>query len=149
MAKVIMFGAICLAILFMSVTATVTIGGVENPIREQISQRCQQQIQRAQNLRSCDEYLRQSTKFTEEEEILMDQQTGDWRQSFPRCCEQLEQIEEEQCRCEGITQVMQQEQQRGELQGRERREVLKTAQSLPGLCRLSPHQCDIPTRSLF
>lgn len=87
MGKVIIFGAICLAILFMSVTAssfrtTITIS--ENP-REQISQRCQQQMQRAQNLRSCEEYLRQSHKFTDqEEEIYMDQQSGDWRQSFPR-----------------------------------------------------------------
>ncbi|XP_060207128.1 2S seed storage albumin protein-like [Lycium barbarum] len=157
MAKVTMFGAMCLAILFMAVTATsfrttITIAeeDVENP-REQISQRCQQQVQRAQNLRSCEQYLRQSSRFTEEEEEEeeeMDQQTRDWRQAFPRCCQQLEQIQDEQCRCEGIRQVMQQQQQRGELQGRERREAFRTAQSLPGLCRIAPQQCQIRTRSL-
>ncbi|KAK4338382.1 hypothetical protein RND71_042869 [Anisodus tanguticus] len=156
MAKVIIFGAMCLAILFMAVTAssfrtTVTIAeeDVANP-REQISQRCQQQVQRAQNLRSCEQYLRQSSRFTEEEEEeIMDQQIRGWRQAFPRCCEQLEQIQDEQCRCEGIRQVMQQQQQRRELQGREMREALLTAQSLPGLCRIAPQQCQIRTRSLL
>ncbi|XP_049377253.1 2S seed storage albumin protein-like [Solanum stenotomum] len=151
MGKVIIFGATCLAILFMGVTASsfrTTITIAENPW-EQMSQRCQMEMQRAQNLRSCEEYLRQSTKFTEEGRY-MDQQSGDWRQSFPRCCEQMEQMQDEQCRCEGIKQVMQQEQERGELQGREMREACKTAQSLPGLCRMSPHQChNIPNPTFF
>ncbi|XP_009590596.1 2S seed storage albumin protein-like [Nicotiana tomentosiformis] len=153
MAKVMIIGVVSLAVLLMAVTAssfrtTITIAeDAENP-REQISQRCQQQIQRAQQLRSCEQYLRQSTRFSEEEEEF-DNQGRDWRQEFPRCCEQLEQIQDEQCRCEGIRQVVQQQQQRGELQGRERQEVFRTAQTLPGLCRISPQRCEIPTRSPF
>ncbi|CAN4077788.1 unnamed protein product [Withania somnifera] len=134
-----------MAVTASSFRTTITIAD-DNP-RGQISQRCQQQMQMAQNLRSCEEYLRQSSKFSEE--ILMNQQGGDWRQSFPRCCEQLEQIQDEECRCEGLTQVIHQEQQMGELQGRERLEAFKTAQSLPGLCRIAPHQCNIPSRSLY
>lgn len=84
--KVIIFGVTCLAILFMGVTTAssfrTTITIAENPW-EQMSQRCQMEMQRAQNLRACEEYLRQSTKFTEEGRY-MDQQSGDWRQSFPR-----------------------------------------------------------------
>ncbi|KAM3321854.1 2S seed storage albumin protein [Capsicum chacoense] len=139
-----------LAILFMAaaVTAssfrtTITIAG--NPMGE-VSQRCEQQFQRAQNLRTCDDYLRQSSKFPEEI-MLINQQGGDWRQSFPRCCEELEQMEEEECRCEGLTQIIHQEQQAAELQGRERAEAFQTAQALPGLCRIPPRHCSIPSLS--
>ncbi|KAK4338383.1 hypothetical protein RND71_042870 [Anisodus tanguticus] len=144
MARVMILGAISLAILFMAVTVSssrITINIVEDTENPQ-SQRCQQQIQQAQRLRSCQKYLRQTTQFSEEEE---DQVNRDQQQ----CCEQLRQIQESQCRCEGLRQVVQQEQQRGELQGRERQQMLRTAQNLPGLCGLSPQRCEIQTRSLF
>ncbi|KAK4365331.1 hypothetical protein RND71_016689 [Anisodus tanguticus] len=140
MARVMILGAI----LFMAVTVsssrimTITIAeDAENPQ----SQRCQQQIQQAQQLRSCQQYLRQQTQFQEEEDkVSRDKQ---------QCCEQLRQIQEPQCRCEGLSQVVQHAQQQGELQGRERQQMIKTAQNLPGLCQLSPQRCEIQTRSLF
>ncbi|KAJ8555733.1 hypothetical protein K7X08_013229 [Anisodus acutangulus] len=132
------------AILFMAVTVsssrimTITIAeDAENPQ----SQRCQQQIQQAQKLRSCQQYLRQQTQFQEEEDkVSRDKQ---------QCCEQLRQIQEPQCRCEGLSQVVQHAQQQGELQGRERQQMIRTAENLPGLCQLSPQRCEIQTRSLF
>ncbi|KAF3664702.1 hypothetical protein FXO38_10021 [Capsicum annuum] len=129
------------AVTASSFRTTITIA--DNPMGE-MSQRCEQQFQRAQNLRTCDDYLRQSSKFPEEI-MLMNQQDGDWRQSFPRCCEELEQMEDEECRCEGLTQIIHQEQQAAVLQGRERAEAFQTAQALPGLCRIPPRHCSIPS----
>lgn len=100
-------------------------------------------VRQAQQLRSCQQYLRQRSQSSEEEEA--DQSRGD----IQRCCQQLQQIQDPQCRCEGLRQVVQQEQQRGELQGRERQQMLQTAQNLPGLCRVSPQRCEIQTRSWF
>ncbi|XP_009772214.1 2S seed storage albumin protein-like [Nicotiana tabacum] len=146
MAKVMILGAISLAILFMAITVsssrTISIT-VSEEVENQQSRRCQQQIQQAQQLRSCQQYLRQRSQSSEEEEA--DQSRGD----IQRCCQQLQQIQDPQCRCEGLRQVVQQEQQRGELQGRERQQMLQTAQNLPGLCRVSPQRCEIQTRSWF
>ncbi|KAK4393771.1 2S albumin [Sesamum angolense] len=100
------------------------------------SQRCRQQIER-QRLSSCREYLIDSSRSVRMEG---GNQGRSWREEFPRCCEALEQIEE-QCRCQAVQQVVQQEGEREELQGREVREMLETAQSLPSLCRISPHYC--------
>ncbi|CAN4127529.1 unnamed protein product [Withania somnifera] len=136
-------GGICLAILFMAATVcstrimTITIAeDAENPQ----SQSCQQQIQQAQQLRSCQQYLRQRTQFSEEQ---------DQGRDIESCCNQLQLIQDAQCRCEGLRQVVRQEQQRGELQGRESQQMLQTAQNLPGLCRLSPQRCEIQTLSWF
>ncbi|KAL2557649.1 2S albumin [Forsythia ovata] len=131
------FTVLCAAVMAGS-NYYATITTVErNDANPGLSQRCQQEIQKQQQLNSCQQYLRQSSKFTEGQ--------GGWREEFPRCCEQLEQIDE-QCRCEGIKQVVQQQKQRRELQGREMREMLETAQSLPSLCRFNPPQrCEIPT----
>lgn len=46
--------------------------------------------------------------------------------------------------------VVQQEEQTGQVQGRQRQQMLQTAENLPGLCRLSPQRCEIQTvRSFF
>ncbi|CAN4077786.1 unnamed protein product [Withania somnifera] len=137
-------GGICLAILFMAATVCssriMTITIAEEAEKPQ-SQRCQQQIQQAQQLRSCQQYLRQTRQSYGEE----NQST----EEVQRCCNQLQQIQDAQCRCEGLRQVVQQDQQRGELQGRERQQMLQTAQNLPGLCRLSPQRCEIQTLTWF
>ncbi|KAK6150752.1 hypothetical protein DH2020_015684 [Rehmannia glutinosa] len=102
------------------------------------SRRCREQIER-QRLSSCRQYLRDSSRF---ESSMPENERGGWREAFPRCCDELEQINE-QCRCEAVKQVAQQQRQAGGLQGREMREMLKTAQSLPSLCRISPQSCQI------
>ncbi|XP_055819504.1 2S seed storage albumin protein-like [Solanum dulcamara] len=143
MGRVMIIGAISLAILFMAATVcssrimTITISeDAENPQ----TQSCQQQIQQAQQLRSCQEFLRQKVQY-EDQQIPREVQ---------QCCNQLEQIQDPQCRCEGLMQVVQQEEQTGQVQGRKKQQMLQTAQNLPGLCRLSPQRCEIQTlRTLF
>lgn len=95
----------------------------------------------AKQLRSCQELLRQKVQY-EDQQIPREVQ---------QCCNQLGQIQDPQCRCEGLMQVVQQEEQIGQVQGRQRQQMLQTAQNLPGLCRLSPQRCEIQTliRTLF
>ncbi|XP_011099732.1 2S albumin [Sesamum indicum] len=120
--------------LIIVLLAAATTAEIVNPGRE--SQRCRQQIER-QRLSSCREYLIDSSR-----PVMMEggNQGRSWREEFPRCCEELERIDE-QCRCQAVQQVVQQERQGGELQGRELQEMLQTAQSLPSLCRISPRYC--------
>ncbi|GER35292.1 2S albumin seed storage protein [Striga asiatica] len=95
---------------------------------------CGEEI-KSQRLSSCSEYLRDSSRFDESE--------SGWREEFPRCCEELEQINE-QCRCQALSQVTQQQM----VQGREKQEMLRTAQSLTSLCRIPPQSCEIQLRGL-
>uniref|UniRef100_A0A5B7BLZ3 Putative 2S sulfur-rich seed storage protein 2-like isoform X1 n=1 Tax=Davidia involucrata TaxID=16924 RepID=A0A5B7BLZ3_DAVIN len=117
------------SLLFVAVMASITIDE-ENPSQ---SQRCGQQIQ-SQRLNACQQYVVQGSRS------IMNQ--GGWREEFERCCEELEQMDEK-CRCDGIRRAVQQQQQQGELQAREMREIVQTAKSLPGLCRMGPRRCDI------
>ncbi|KAG8383841.1 hypothetical protein BUALT_Bualt04G0055700 [Buddleja alternifolia] len=118
---------------YHAASTTTTTVEIVNP-RE--SEQCRQQIG-LQRLSSCQQYLRSSSRF--ESSIMPENESG-WRETFPQCCEDLEQINEE-CRCEAIKQIAQQERQVERVQGREMREMLQTAQSLPALCRISPRYC--------
>ncbi|KAL0449833.1 UNVERIFIED_CONTAM: 2S albumin [Sesamum latifolium] len=125
---------VMIALIVVLLAAATTAEEIVNPGRE--SQRCRQQIER-QRLNSCREYLIDSSRSVRMEG---GNQGRSWREEFPRCCEALEQIDE-QCRCQAVQQVVQQQRQGGELQGREMQEMLQTAQSLPSLCRISPRYC--------
>ncbi|GAA0185788.1 hypothetical protein LIER_33076 [Lithospermum erythrorhizon] len=109
----------------------------------ELAERCQQQ---QQQINACQRYLIDSSQCSSSGRSSYSNERGDWREEFPRCCEQLEQIDE-QCRCEAIKQVAQQQHQ--QLQGREKEEMLQTAQSLPNLCRISPQRCDIQRRGQY
>ncbi|KAK4416683.1 2S albumin [Sesamum alatum] len=128
------FSACMVMITLIVVLSAAATAEIVNPGRE--SQRCRQQIER-QRLSSCREYLIDSSRS---ERMEGENQGRSWREEFPRCCEAFEQIDE-QCRCQAVQQVVQQQRQGGELQGREMREMLQTAQSLPSLCRISPRYC--------
>ncbi|XP_073149758.1 2S seed storage albumin protein-like [Henckelia pumila] len=101
---------------------------------------CGQRIE-IQSLSSCRQYLIDSSRFVPENHHH--EGSSSWREEFPRCCDELERINE-QCRCEAIQKVCD-EGETGELLGREMREMKLTAQSLPGLCRISPQYCGIDT----
>ncbi|KAG5593130.1 hypothetical protein MTR67_037199 [Solanum verrucosum] len=144
MGRIMIVGAISLAILFMAATVCssriMTITIAEDALNPQ-TQSCQQQFQQAQQLRSCQQFLRQRSQYDEDQQIPREVQ---------QCCNQLEQIQDPQCRCEGLMKVVQKEEQTGQVQGRQRQQMLQTAQNLPGLCRLSPQRCEIQTvRSFF
>lgn len=64
-------------------------------------------------------------------------------ESLQQCCQQLRQIDQQQCQCEGLRQIVQQQRQLGELQGQQLREVVQKAQNLANRCGLGHQQCDI------
>ncbi|KAL7141978.1 hypothetical protein ABFS83_08G091000 [Erythranthe nasuta] len=127
---------VLLAAAAATATRTTTTVEIVNVVaaEESSPQGCRQEIER-QRLSSCREYLTDSSRF------LPGNEGGrGWREEFPRCCEELQQITQ-QCRCQAVKQVAQEQRQAGRLQGREIGEMLQTAQSLPSLCRISPHYC--------
>ncbi|XP_057846861.2 2S albumin-like cysteine protease inhibitor [Cryptomeria japonica] len=85
---------------------------------------------------------------------------GQGQQGQPprRCCEELRQMPQ-QCRCDAIQRVFDQEQgegegeyfdQQGGGQGRERQqEILERARELPSRCNTSPRRCNIQRRGIF
>lgn len=58
--------------------------------------------------------------------------------NFQRCCQQLKRMDE-QCRCEGLRQMVKQRQ--GELQAHEMREMMQCARDLPNECGVGPDRC--------
>ncbi|XP_057770094.1 2S seed storage albumin protein-like [Salvia miltiorrhiza] len=113
--------------------------GITNPIG-----RCRGEIER-QRLSSCQQYLIDGSRF----DSTPQEEGRGWREAFPRCCDELEQINQ-QCRCEAVKQVAMEQREAGALQGREMREMMQTAQRLPSLCRISPQYCDnIGERPMF
>lgn len=63
--------------------------------------KCQkQQVQ----VQSCQEYLRKSTKMSPYYSEMINEGKS-WREEFPECCNELEEMDRE-CRCEAIRQVL-------------------------------------------
>lgn len=94
---------ITLALVLLASAAATTTAAVEivNLVDDQSARECLQEIE-GQRLSSCRNYLRDSSKFP----VTMPRSEGGgrWREEFPRCCEELEQITQH-CRCQAIAQV--------------------------------------------
>ncbi|XP_052206141.1 2S seed storage albumin protein-like [Diospyros lotus] len=128
---------LCSSSAYRTTTTITTVETEEAGIsREDPSQRCRQQIQSQQRLNACRQYLRESSR------ISLVEEPNEWREQFQRCCQQLEELAEP-CRCVGVMAAADDVRQGGMLQGREVREMLRTAETLPGLCRMSPRRCNV------
>ncbi|KAF8023842.1 hypothetical protein BT93_F1121 [Corymbia citriodora subsp. variegata] len=140
MAKLATLAAIFAAFLLMSHVVEAhwtTITSVE--IDEEGPRRggsCREQLRR-QDLGRC-------------EQLLEDVARGGWRasvrermessESLRPCCEQLRQVQEG-CRCEGIRQIVRDQQ--GQFRGQGSLEVARSARRLPSTCGVGPQQCEI------
>ncbi|KAF5730576.1 putative 2S sulfur-rich seed storage protein precursor large subunit [Tripterygium wilfordii] len=106
----------------------------ENPSGQGQQGECQEQIRRQQNLRHCQEYIRQQSQQRG--------RRGDHQgQDIDQCCDQLEELET-RCRCQGLQQAVreQQSQRRGQ-QPQEERRMLDVARDIPSMCDLQPREC--------
>lgn len=142
--------AVILATVTASIYETTTTTTVEITEEKAAAEdQCRQQIQGQQQLLNvCQRYLTDSSRSLQAPPVNIE---NSWREEYPRCCEQLEKVQE-QCRCEAVRMVVEQQRQQGgeELQGQERQEMLKTAMSLPALCRIGPQQrCDIQSTAAW
>ncbi|PKI55884.1 2S albumin-like [Punica granatum] len=114
----------------------------ENQSRRGGRQQCREQIQRQQQLFHCQQVLTRGGRYI----VLGMRGAEDSNpESLQQCCQQLRQVEE-QCRCQGIEEIVQIQQQQGRLQGQRLREVIQTAENLPNMCRLSPQRCSVSVR---
>ncbi|XP_030522646.1 2S seed storage albumin protein-like isoform X2 [Rhodamnia argentea] len=145
MARVAVSAAV-LALLFVAASATyrTTITTVEfddeaNPgLRGgsgRGSQQCRQRVS-TQQLHQCEQYITQGRGY-----IVLPRHEGG-QKSLDQCCQQLKKMDP-QCRCEGLRQIVQERQQRGQHQGQELREMVQRAQNLPNACGLGTQHCDI------
>jgi hypothetical protein len=143
MARLATLAALFAALLLVAHAAafhtTVTTVDVDENIENQQrrGESCREQVQRQQNLNHCQRYMRQQCESGSEED-------GNQQQHLQQCCQQLRRMDE-QCRCEGLRQVVRQQQ--GELRGEEMREMVECARHLPNQCRLSPQRCEIRSAS--
>nr|AFJ04524.1 2S albumin [Vernicia fordii] len=99
---------------------------------------CGVQIQRQQKLRRCQEYIRQQMASTRR---AYDNQ---WRVR-QECCNQLQRVDA-RCRCNGLTQAIQQQESEGRLQGFDVRQAFNLARELPSECGVSPRVCRFQQR---
>ncbi|KAF8023835.1 hypothetical protein BT93_F1117 [Corymbia citriodora subsp. variegata] len=63
---------------------------------------------------------------------------------FRPCCQQLRQLDD-QCRCEGLSEVIRQQLRGSRGQGSSQSEVSRCARNLPSICGIGPRSCDIRT----
>ncbi|XP_047320784.1 2S seed storage albumin protein-like [Impatiens glandulifera] len=151
MAKLTIFALLALFALAHVATAfrtTVTVVEEEedfNPARPQ--QRCQEQIQRQQQLRHCQMHLKE--KFRRQSSVLAmstDDNNEDEDQYLDQCCQQLRNLNE-QCRCKGLQEAVRQQQQqtrgeeRGQTEQRQKKKIVEEAERLPSRCDVSPRSC--------
>ncbi|EEF39552.1 sweet protein mabinlin-1, chain B [Ricinus communis] len=97
-------------------------------------QGCRGQIQEQQNLRQCQEYIKQQVSGQGP------RRSDNQERSLRGCCDHLKQMQS-QCRCEGLRQAIEQQQSQGQLQGQDVFEAFRTAANLPSMCGVSPTEC--------
>ncbi|KAI3981109.1 hypothetical protein MKX01_032249 [Papaver californicum] len=101
----------------------------------QQSERCQREMQ-GMRMNMCQQYLQQSTQGLM---MVTSNPTGQMKQ---QCCKEMGEVSEN-CRCEAVNMMMQDMMQRGEIQGQEMQEMMRTARQLPSMCNMKPQYCEI------
>lgn len=125
-------------LLFIIIVTASSSTAYQTTITSSVEIDTQHQCSQAhQQIMSCQTYLRESAKL----------QGGMWREEFPRCCQQLEQVEQ-QCQCQALKEMVQQQlqdlQYGRKMRGQTWTETLRTASSLPVMCRIPPEQyCEV------
>ncbi|KAK9269287.1 hypothetical protein L1049_001057 [Liquidambar formosana] len=113
---------------------TVTID--EGNPRGQPSQGCRQQMQR-QDLSHCERFLQQGRRGNE----LTFRRVVHNEEHLQQCCNQLRQMDDEECQCEAIKMMV--DQQQGRMQREEEmQEMMQRAQSLPNKCGMRSQRCE-------
>ncbi|XP_010064413.2 2S albumin [Eucalyptus grandis] len=144
MANFATLAAIFAALLVMSHAASahrtmITTVEIDDDNESRGSESCREHVQ-TQSLEQCEELFLDigrggSRPSGGDRERLMDSQ------HFRPCCQQLRQVDQ-QCRCRGIRQVVNEEQSEFRREGLHR--VVKSARDLPSACGLSsPRHCQI------
>ncbi|XP_044473104.1 2S albumin seed storage protein-like [Mangifera indica] len=115
----------------------------ENSSRHHHHQSCQEQIQRQQQLRQCQQHLRQEVQGQQSWDLRGIINPQQQQHHLRQCCQQLQELDN-RCRCQGLEQVVRQQLQQGQLRGEEIREAMEIASEIPRRCNIQPRQgCDL------
>ncbi|KAL1564999.1 2S seed storage albumin protein-like [Salvia divinorum] len=99
-------------------------------------QQCRQQVQ-GRKFHSCQRFLQQRTNEDEDEEV-----EDSYQPSLQACCQELKQMDRQQCGCEAIRQAVKQTQQSTRrYQTGQSEQVYQKARALPRRCALREQQC--------
>ncbi|POO00443.1 HMW glutenin [Trema orientale] len=107
-------------------------------------QECRQQVQ-GRDLSHCRMFMMEETSRRggggrRDDELV------NYSQHLDQCCNQLRQINE-RCRCEGLR--MEIERQKGQIGREDMREMMRTAENIPSMCRMGPSSCEFESPYLF
>ncbi|KAI4363822.1 hypothetical protein MLD38_019991 [Melastoma candidum] len=142
--------ALLAALLFVSlasatqeVTTTVEVNEAdENPYRGfGGGGRCREQFEMAQDLHHCEDFLRDEARGGGfgRRRFGGGSFPGEGSRNLRYCCQQLRQLDD-QCRCQGLREIVREQQVRRF--GDEREDLERVAEELPQLCGFG-HRCDI------
>ncbi|KAL1534511.1 2S seed storage albumin protein-like [Salvia divinorum] len=96
---------------------------------------CRQQVQ-GRRFHSCQRFLRQRNEFEGEEAL------DSYQPALQACCQELKQMDRQQCGCEAIRQAVRQAQQSTRrYQTGQSEQVYQQARALPRRCGLREQQC--------
>lgn len=138
--KVALAAALLVALVAVASATTYTTTAIDEETNPR-SQQCRQQVQGRQ-FRACQSYLQQrsrSSPYVEEDPEI---EANPQRESVEECCEQLREMDRNQCGCEAIKQAVRQAQQGGRsYQTGQSEQMYQKARQLPRMCRLREQQC--------
>lgn len=139
LAAALLLVAVAEAATHRTIITTTTVEEVDNPRGG--GSRCREQMQvQQQKLSHCKMYLSESQWGMSLRMITPENPQK--VQHLDQCCSAMEQIDE-QCRCEVIKMMVQEQQQQGQMQQEEMRQMMTKAENLPRKCSLEPQQCQM------
>ncbi|KAH6806120.1 hypothetical protein C2S51_030951 [Perilla frutescens var. frutescens] len=141
--KVALAAALLLALVALATATTYTTTVTTTSYDREGSQQCSQQVQ-SRRFRSCQRYLQQQQRNGDEmEDEVLEMAAGNPQQQYlQECCQQLKEMDRQQCGCEAIKQAVRQAQQGGRsYQTGQSEQIYQRARELPRRCGLSEQQC--------
>ncbi|XP_042009269.1 2S albumin seed storage protein-like [Salvia splendens] len=136
--KAALAAALLVAMVGLATATTITIS-FDEEVSENHHQ-CRQQVQ-GRRFQSCQRFLQQRNEF----EALLDSYQ---RPALQACCQELKQMDSQECGCEAIRQAVRQAQQSTRrFQTSQSEQVYQQVRALPRRCGLREQQCHF--RRLF
>ncbi|KAI4378307.1 hypothetical protein MLD38_015802 [Melastoma candidum] len=156
MAKVAALSALLAALLFVSLAAatttvtTVQVNEAEENRRYGSRESCREQLEIADELRDCEDFLREQVRrggfrgrrFGGVDPYGSGGRFGGESRRLRECCQQLRQVDD-RCRCQGLREILREQQQQLRGFGEEREDLERITENIPQICGVSPGRCDI------
>ena len=136
--------AVFLVIIANTSAYRTTITTVEIDEDDSRQSKCRAQVQ-MQDLNQCEQFLKRAIQGQGYLTLERDSNRSG-QPHLQQCCQQLRQLDDK-CQCEGIFEVVREQQ--GELEGQEMQKMLQAASNLPAMCGLRARRCKIKSSEWF